>query len=101
MGTAVVKVTAVWLTLRVQRGRGVRGRAHAPAVTRRREAGEELMLDTLVTSRAGGGAGVRRGQGLREDAGPTATPHLGAADVSVSAVAGVTLLLPTAAVRKL
>lgn len=66
-----------------------------------REAREELMLHTLVTSRAGRKVRVRRRKSLREDAEPTATSHLRTVNVSVDTLTCVTLLLPVAAVRKL
>lgn len=60
------------------------------------------MLDALVTSGTRRWVRVRRRRrSFGEEAGPTAAPHLGAANVSVDTVAGVTLLLPSAAVRKL
>lgn len=74
---AVVKVTTVGLTLGVQGRRGVGHRTHTPPVAGRREAGEELMLHTLVTSGAGRRVRVRRRrQSFGEEAGPTTAPHL-------------------------
>lgn len=74
--TAVVKVTTVGLTLGMQRSRGVRRRTHAPLVAGRREAGEELVLDTLVTSGARRRLCVGGWEGFGKEAGPTTTPHL-------------------------
>lgn len=60
------------------------------------------MLHTFMTSGARRGVCVRRRrQSLWEEAGPTTTPHLRAANVSVDTLARVTLLLPPAAMRKL
>lgn len=74
---AVVKVTTVGLTLGVQGRRGVGRGTHTPPVAGRREAGEELMLHTLVTSGAGRRVRVRRRrQSFGEEAGPTTAPHL-------------------------
>lgn len=72
----VVKVTTVGLTLGVQRRGGVWRRTHTPLVAGWREAGEELMLHTLVTSGAGRRVCVRRRKSLREETWPTTTPHL-------------------------
>lgn len=75
-GAAVVKVTAVGLALGVQGSRRIGRGTNAPLVAGRREAGEELVLHTLVTSGAGRGVAVRGRQGLLEETGPTTTPHL-------------------------
>lgn len=82
VGTAVVKVTTVGLALRVERRRGVRRGADPPLVTRRREAGQKLMLYAVVTSGAGrsdDGSSVVGVSGRKcsgEDAWPTPTTHL-------------------------
>lgn len=101
-GAAVVQVAAVGFTLGLQGRRGVRVRADPPAVAGRREAAEEGVLHALVAAGAGRGRGLgRRGRGLGQEAGPAAAPHLGAAHVSVDALAAVTVLVPAAAVREL
>lgn len=99
-GTAVVQVTTVGFTLGVEGRRGVGGGTHAPLVAGLGEAGEELVFHTFLSSRTRGTT-VWTGTTSLQQAGPSATPYLRTAHNAVDTLAGITLLLPSTAVREL
>lgn len=76
MSTTVVKVTTVGFTLSVRWSQGIWCGTNPPLITGLREAGEERMLDALVTPGAGRGGFFSGGENLSKDAGSTTTVHL-------------------------
>lgn len=98
VGTTVVQVARVGLTLAVDWWYRLRAGTEAPLVAGGRKAGQEVVLQALPTPWAGC---TLSAWGSWQQARPSATHHLGALYFAVDALAGIAVFLPAAAMREL